>query len=97
MPYQTLRDAGLNISLGTDVAAGPSLSMLKQMKCAISDANIKGPEALYLATLGGARALGLSGRIGNFDAGKDADFIVVDNECVHEVYVRGKLVYFNGV
>ena len=97
MPYQILRDAGLNISLGTDVAGGPSLSMLKQMKCAISDANIKGPEALYLATLGGARALGLSGRIGNFDPGKEADFIVVDNECVHEVYVRGKLVYFNGV
>jgi len=77
MPYPQLRDAGLDIALGTDVAGGPSLSMLRQMGEAVTAAGITTAEALYLATLGGAQALGLSNRIGNFDSGKDADFIVV--------------------
>ena len=34
--------------------------------------------AIYLATLGAARALDLDDRIGNFETGKEADFIVVD-------------------
>jgi guanine deaminase len=33
--------------------------------------------AFYLATLGGARALGLDDRIGNFEPGKEADFVVL--------------------
>jgi guanine deaminase len=94
MPYRKLRDAGLNIALGTDVAGGPSLSMLEQMHEAMTSAGLDPSEALYLATLGGAKALGLADRIGNFDAGKDADFIVVDQQAVREVYLRGKLVYF---
>lgn len=93
MPYRVLRDAGLNISLGTDVAAGPSLSMLEQMQQAMSAANIPESEALYLATLGGAKALGLQARIGSFEPGKDADFVVVDDGRIREVYLRGKLVY----
>lgn len=94
MPYAKLRNAGLNISLGTDVAGGPSLSMRDQMREAMTAASIGQPEALYLATLGGARALGLSGGIGNFDSGKDADFVIVEQQTIREVYVRGKLVYF---
>jgi guanine deaminase len=77
MPYLKLRDAGLDIALGTDVAGGPSLSMLQQMGEAVTAAAITPTEALYLATLGGAGVLGLSDRIGNLDPGKDADFIVV--------------------
>ena len=92
MPYQTLRDAGLNISLGTDVAGGPSLSMLEQMREAMTAAQIPWSEALYLATLAGAKALGLAGSIGNFEPGKDADFVVVANDVVEEVYVRGRRV-----
>ena len=95
MPYHTLRDAGLNISLGTDVAGGPSLSMVDQMREAMTAAHISPDEALYLATLAGAKALGLEDRIGNFAAGKDADFVVVDKDSVREVYVRSKLVYVN--
>jgi len=92
MPYRKLRDAGLNISLGTDVAGGPSLAMLEQMQETIAAANISWSEALYLATLGGAKALGLSDQIGNFETGKDADFVVVDGLSVREVYVGGKLL-----
>jgi len=35
-------------------------------------------QAIYFATLGGARALRLENEIGNFDAGKAADFVVLD-------------------
>ena len=93
MPYHTLRAAGLNIALGTDVAGGPSLSMLQQMQEAIDAVHIPWSEALYLATLGGAKALGLSAQVGNFEAGKDADFVVVDGKSIEEVYVRGKRIY----
>jgi guanine deaminase len=94
MPYRKLRDAGLNISLGTDIAGGPSLSMLIQMSEAVNAAGITGGEALYLATLGGARTLGISDRVGNFAPGKDADFVIVDAESIAEVYLRGRRVYF---
>ena len=35
-------------------------------------------KAFYLATLGGAEALYLDHRVGNFSVGKEADFVVVD-------------------
>jgi guanine deaminase len=87
MPYEKLQRAGLKIGLGTDIAGGPSLSMFRQMGEALNSANASAsclsPEAaLYLATMGGAQVLGLSDRIGNFDFGKDADFIVVDYDKV---------------
>jgi guanine deaminase len=83
MPFSRLTQAGLTVGLGTDVAGGPSLSMFRQMGEALNSANVEGPVlnpagALYLATMGGAHALGLPDRIGNFAPGKDADFLVVD-------------------
>jgi guanine deaminase len=94
MPYRLLRDAGLTIGLGTDVAGGPSLSMIDQMQEAMDAAGISWDEALCLATLGGAAAMGLDDSIGGFAPGKDADFVVMDQKSVAAVYVRGKLVYF---
>ena len=35
-------------------------------------------QAIFLATLGGAKALGIDHKIGSFDPGKEADFIVID-------------------
>jgi guanine deaminase len=93
MPYHRLRAAGLNISLGTDIAGGPSLSMLAQMQEAMAAAQIAWTEALFLATLGGASVLGLADRIGNFEAGKDADFVVVENDLVKQVFIRGRRAY----
>jgi guanine deaminase len=92
MPYRQLRTAGLNISLATDVAGGPSLSMLDQMQEAIAAAQVPWSEALYLATLAGAKALGLADRIGNLDPGKDADFVVIDGNSTQAVYLRGQQI-----
>lgn len=73
----------VKLGLGTDVGAGTSFSMLQTANEAYKVAQLRQQrlspfKALFLATLGGARALSLEGRIGNFDVGKEADFIVLN-------------------
>lgn len=48
--------------------------------------------ALYLGTLGGAKALGLEKTIGNFKAGKDADFLVLERPRIEQDDPTGELV-----
>jgi guanine deaminase len=94
MPLARYRAAALEIGLGSDVAAGPSLSLFSVMRAgaythdllrvtAETDAGerpapIRPLDWLALATLGGARALGMADRIGTLEPGKDADMIAVD-------------------
>jgi guanine deaminase len=84
-----LLKAGIAVGLGSDVAAGPELNMWQVMRAAIEvqkarsayEPNLRplrASEAFYLATLGGARALGKSKIIGTLDSGKEADLVVVD-------------------
>lgn len=73
----------VHVGLGTDVGGGTSFSMFQTANEAYKIAqlrrqNLSAFKALFLATLGGARALYLDHVIGNFDPGKEADFIVVD-------------------
>lgn len=80
---QAMNDAGVDIGLATDVGAGTSLSMFRTMSSAYEVLHLQGQplpagKAIYLATLGAARALGLDQYIGNFEPGKEADFVVVD-------------------
>ncbi len=76
-------DYPVNVGLATDVGAGTSFSMLQTANEAYKVAQLRQQrlspfQALFLATLGGARSLSLDDRIGNFDLGKEADFIVLD-------------------
>ncbi len=83
-----LRDARdakrpVEIGLGTDIGAGTSFSLLATMGEAykvsqLAHAPIDAIEAFYLATLGGARALDLGGRIGSLAPGQDADLVILD-------------------
>ncbi len=73
----------VKVGLGTDVGAGTSFSILQTANEAYKVAQLRGQKAtsfqsLYLATLGGAKALELQDHIGSFDVGKEADFIVLD-------------------
>jgi guanine deaminase len=75
--------AGFKVGMGTDVGGGTSFSMLRTLADAYKVSQMGGNtlpplRAFYLATLGGSKALGLADAIGNFESGKEADFIVLN-------------------
>ncbi|MFQ5759071.1 MAG: guanine deaminase [Candidatus Bathyarchaeia archaeon] len=81
MDLHTMRRHNIKVGLGTDIGAGPDTCMFTVMKDAYyasKDTSVAVSFLLYLATLGGARALGLDDRIGNFQQEKEADFIVIN-------------------
>lgn len=87
MPWRRTTGSGVTVALGTDVSGGDEWLISRVandcFKVHISepgDAGLSVPaaELLFTATLAGARALGLEDRTGNLDAGKEADFLVVD-------------------
>ncbi|MCV9879398.1 guanine deaminase [Brenneria izbisi] len=80
---QTCWDKSVLMGMGTDVGAGTTFSMLKTLGEAykvgqLQHYSLSACEALYHATLGGARALDLDTVVGNFTSGKEADFVVLD-------------------
>lgn len=73
----------VRLGIGTDIGAGTTFNMLETLSEAykigqLQRYRISAFEALYHATLGGARALHLDSKIGNFDSGKEADFVVLE-------------------
>lgn len=78
-------NAGVTVGLGTDVGAGTSLNMFRTMAdgykvMQLGSKSLSAYRALYLATLGGAEALRIDERVGNFLKGKEADFVVIDRD-----------------
>jgi 5-methylthioadenosine/S-adenosylhomocysteine deaminase len=85
-PLDGLRRAGLRIGVGTDgVSSVPSHDYFEELRGVIASARareeradvLSAAEALELATLGGARALGLEDEIGSLVPGKRADLAVI--------------------
>ncbi len=77
------QDSGIRTGVGTDVGGGTSLNMLRTLSEAHKVLQLQGQplpgfQALYLGTLGAAKALYLDHKIGNFIGGKEADFVVID-------------------
>ena len=86
-PVHALVQAGVNVALGTDGAASNnSLDMLEEMhiaallaKGASGEATaVPARTALRMATLNGAKALGIESRTGSLTAGKAADIAAID-------------------
>ncbi|MCP3869270.1 MAG: TRZ/ATZ family hydrolase [Gammaproteobacteria bacterium] len=86
-PVTRLLDAGVNVAMGTDGAASNNdLNMFSEMRTAAllakglsNDASaLPAAQALRMATLNGAIALGLGKETGSLEAGKAADLTAVD-------------------
>jgi guanine deaminase len=78
-----LNAAGVTTGLATDTGGGSSFSMLRTMAAAYEVAQLRGDalhpsHLLYLATVGSAKTLGLSDKIGNLAPGNEADLIAIN-------------------
>jgi guanine deaminase len=97
MPLGRYLEAGLLVGLGSDVSAGPDLSIFSAMRVGFYawnalrvEGRLAAPvlaplEWLRMGTLGGARVLGIDDAVGSLEAGKEADMIVVDPSFVAPV------------
>lgn len=105
-PVIAMREAGVDVGLGTDGPAGSNnnLDMIEEMASAarLQKISRNDPRALgartvlEMATIGGAKALGLDAVIGTLQPGKAADVIVIDlsNVSTQPVYsVESAIVY----
>lgn len=94
MPFDTYLKKGITIGYGSDVAGGTSLSILHEAKesleqskmyklyCDTESDLITPSEALYTATVGGAKVLHAENKIGCFGKGMDADFVIIDSTSI---------------
>jgi len=82
-PLHRVLGAGVIVGLGSDIGAGTTPSMFNAMADAykvqqVQNVSLSPYHLWYLATLGGARALTLDAETGSLEAGKSADFLVID-------------------
>jgi len=96
-PFRKLLEKGLDVGLGSDsVASNNTCDLLEEARFALlisrleSDDShparlITADEVLRTATLGGARALGLEGQVGELKEGCQADFAVVSLNSVQQI------------
>jgi 5-methylthioadenosine/S-adenosylhomocysteine deaminase len=108
-PLSRFVERGLNTGLGTDGAASNNrLDLLEEMRLAALLAkaasgrasSVPAHTALHMATLGGAKALGLEDKVGSIAAGKLADLCAIDlsdialnpvyHPASHVVYAAGR-------
>lgn len=90
MPYYDYQERQIRLGLGTDVAAGYTLSMLHEAKQMVEvskllarfrgvECRVSAERALFQATLGNAMALGRDD-IGCFERGRKADLVIIDDK-----------------
>jgi len=91
-PVKELRDLGITVGLGTDGAGSSStLDMFEEIKAAawlqknrlFDPTVITAYDVLQMATIEGAKALGLDQEIGTLEQGKKADIIIIDVQKPH--------------
>ncbi len=99
-PVDKMREKGINVALGTDSScSNNNLDMIAEMKAAallqkvgtMDAVALPAYEALNMATVNGARALGREGQTGRIKAGMKADIVLVDMDRFH-LYPQHDLV-----
>ena len=96
-PVSTLLEQGINVGLGTDGGASNNdLDMFSEIhsaallaKAVSGDASaVPAQQALEMATINGARALGLEAQIGSLEPGKSADMTAVSLDSLNSIPVN---------
>jgi 5-methylthioadenosine/S-adenosylhomocysteine deaminase len=78
-PVPRMMESGVRVGMGTDgLWSSPSMNLFEETLFALGLHGFEGKTGLRLATLEGARALGIEAETGSLDAGKWADFAVID-------------------
>jgi cytosine/adenosine deaminase-related metal-dependent hydrolase len=78
-PVPRMMQSGVRVGMGTDgLWSSPSMNLFEETLVAAGLHGLDGATALRLATLEGARALGVEGQTGSLEAGKWADLAVVE-------------------
>lgn len=86
-PVSTMLKKGINVALGTDgVASNNDLNMFGEMRLAslLAKALSQDPQAMHaaqtleMATIGGAKAMGIEDKVGSLEPGKEADIIAIN-------------------
>lgn len=96
-PFSKFRDQGIAVGLGSDsVASNNNCDLFEEARFALllaraqenergsASESLHAAEVLEVATLGGARALGLEGQVGELAPGLQADFAVVSLNGAHQ-------------
>lgn len=99
-PIKQMLDEGISVSIGADGAAcNNRLDMFTEMRtAALLQKALHGPEVLTagrvlrMATIDGARAMGLEAEIGSLEVGKRADVIVVNLDSLHSMPLPADVV-----
>ena len=77
-PVAAMRECGIPVCLGTDsVASNDAFDLFAEMRAVVSQQHLGFEEVFRMATLEGARVLGLERHVGSLERGKRADFNIV--------------------
>ena len=78
-PVPLMVERGIRVGMGTDgLWSSPSMNLFEETLFAVDLHDLDGATGLELATLGGARALGIEDETGSIEPGKWADLVLVE-------------------
>ena len=78
-PVPSMVERGIRVGMGTDgLWSSPSMNLFEETLFAVDLHGLDGATGLELATLGGARALGIDDETGSIEPGKWADLVLVE-------------------
>lgn len=95
-PLSAFLGRGLTVGIGTDSpASNNTMDVFDEMRIGLliqrgiaSSAEFTAEDFVYMATLGGAKAVSLDDKVGSLEAGKEADIVVVDMSHSHQIPTR---------
>ena len=84
-PVEDMAQAGINLAIGTDsLASNIDLDLWEEMRFAYLVSRLPARKLIEMATINGAKALGLERLTGSLEPGKDADLIAINTDAAKE-------------